>query len=100
MSNVFRRSEYVENVSTSERKEEEEESETVRGGDSAVSNTALISELDGELPEIVGDSLDYIEDRLPQTRWYIEFFRIFYGVAELCLKCYFVFRKKWWAKKE
>ena len=63
MSNVFRRSEYVENVSTSERKEEEE-SETVRGGDSAVSNSALISELDGELPEIVRDSLDYIEDRL------------------------------------
>ena len=57
-------------------------------------NSALISELDGEFPEIVGDSLDYIEDRLPQTRWYIELFRIFCGVAELCLKCYFAFRKK------
>ena len=83
MSNVFKQSEYVENASTSERKEEEEEkeSETIHGGDSAVSNSALISELDGELPEIVGESLDYIEDRLPQTRWYIELFHIFYGVA-------------------
>ena len=102
MSNAFRRSEYVENVSTSERKEEEEEeeNETVRGGDSAVSNSALISELDGELPEIVDHSLDYIEDRLPQTHWYMELFRLFYGVVVLCLKCYFVFTKKWWAKKE
>ena len=53
-------------MSTSERKEEE--GETVRGGDLDVLNSALIPELDGELPEIVGDSLDYIEDHLPQTR--------------------------------
>ena len=51
-------------------------------GVQGVSNSVIIL----ELPEVEDDAFDYVEDRFPQTRWYLRFVRFLYVVGELCLK--------------